>query len=305
VLKNSYKAHSALLTANLIYGVNHIIAKDIMPHKIGPSAFIFLRLLIAGLLFWMIRIFIREHIERKDLPRLMLCGLFGAAANMLLFFHGLNLTSPVDASIIMTSGPVMVLLFSALLLKEKITPLKVLGLAVGGLGALLLILYGNRVSGTSSLSGNLLVFLNASCYGLYLVLVKPLMRKYHSITVVSWVFLFGFIFAFFFGIGDLAQTDFSAFTRHTYLTLAFVILGTTFLAYLLNIYALNHVTPSVNSSYIYLQPVISFVMVSLYAFLWNRVEYAKDITTVKILSCVLVVAGVYLISRASYEKKTA
>ncbi len=295
--KNTYKAHIALLGANIIFGANHIIAKGIMPHKIGPSAFVFLRIIFAGILFWIIKLFIKEKVEKKDFYRLMLCGLLGVATNMLLFFHGLNLTSPIDASIIMTSGPVMVLIFSSILLKEKITSRKILGLAIGAFGAILLVWYGKKAGGTSSLLGNLFVFTNACSYALYLVLVKPLMKKYNAITVISWVFLFGFGFMFLFGINDVLTTDFTAFTTNTYLTLIFVIVGTTFLAYLLNIYALKHVSPAVNSSYIYLQPAISFIMVSIYAFILNQKQYAQDINFIKIVSCILVIIGVFLISK--------
>ena len=297
MIKNTYKAHLALLGANIIYGVNHIVAKGIMPNKIGPSAFVFLRILFAGILFWIIKLFVKEKVALKDFYRLMLCGLLGVAANMLLFFHGLNLTSPIDASIIMTSGPVMVLLFSRILLKEKITLLKILGIVIGAFGALLLIWYGQKSSGTSSLLGNLFVFINACSYALYLVLVKPLMKKYQPITIISWVFLFGFCFMFLFGINDVLTTNFYAFTINTYLTIVFVIVGTTFLAYLFNIYALNHVSPSISSSYIYLQPAISFIMVSIYTYLLNQKQYAEDINIVKILSCVLVIGGVFLISK--------
>lgn len=270
-----------------------------MPNKIGPSAFVFLRILFAGFLFWTIKLFIKEKVVIKDYFRLALCGLLGVSSNMLLFFHGLNLTSPIDASIIMTSGPVMVLIFSSILLKEKITSRKIFGLAIGAFGAILLIWYGKKASGTSSLLGNLFVFINACSYALYLVLVKPLMKKYHAITVISWVFLFGFFFVFFIGINDVLTTDYNAFTGNTYLTVVFVIVGTTFLAYLFNIYALNHVSPSVTSSYIYLQPAISFMMVSIYTYFLNQKQYAEDINIVKILSCILVIAGVFLISNSS------
>jgi drug/metabolite transporter (DMT)-like permease len=295
--KTNYKAHLALLGANIIYGVNHIVAKGIMPNKIGPSAFVFLRILFAGILFWIIKFFIKEKVAMKDLYRLMLCGLLGVASNMLLFFHGLSMTSPIDASIIMTSGPVMVLIFSSILLKEKITPRKILGLIIGAFGAILLIWYGKKASGTSSLLGNLFIFINACSYAMYLVLVKPLMKKYHPITVISWVFLFGFCCMFFFGINDVLTTNFYAFTLNTYLTITFVIVGTTFLAYLFNIYALNHVSPSISSSYIYLQPAISFIVVSIYTYALNQKQYAEDINFVKILSCVLVIVGVFLISK--------
>ncbi|WP_457616846.1 DMT family transporter [Lutibacter sp.] len=296
--KNIYKAHFALLGANVIYGANHLIAKGVMPEKIGPSAFVFLRILGAGILFWFIKSFTKETIEKKDFPKLILGGLLGVATNQLLFFHGLNLTSPIDASIIITAVPVMVLIFGSFILKEKITSLKLLGIIIGAIGAILLIWYGKKAGGNSSLLGNLFVFINACSYALYLVLIKPLMKKYNAITVISWVFLFGFLFMFPIGINDLLTTNFSAFTLNTYLTVAFVVIGTTFLAYLFNIYALNYVSPSVNGSYIYLQPAITFIMVSIYAYALGHNQYAQDISFVKIFSCILVIIGVSLVSKS-------
>ncbi|WP_142784222.1 DMT family transporter [Changchengzhania lutea] len=296
--KNVYKAHFALLAANLIYGANYIIAKGIMPDKIRPSAFVFIRLACCTLLFWILKtLFIKEKVERKDLLRLALCGLLGAAANQLLFFHGINLTSPVDASIIMTVTPVLVLIFSVFILYERITKNKLIGITVGGIGAIILIVYGGNAAGTSSVLGNVLVFLNATSYGLYLVVVKTLMKKYNAMTIVSWVFLFGFIFMLPFGLPDILATDFSAFDTDTYLVIGYVVLFTTFFAYLFNVYALNYVSPSVSSSYIYLQPAISFIMVSIYAYVLMKDEYAQDINLIKILSCLLVIVGVYIISK--------
>jgi drug/metabolite transporter (DMT)-like permease len=241
--------------------------------------------------------FIKEKVAKKDFGRLILCGMCGIAVNQLLFFHGLNLTSPIDASIIITSVPILVLVYSFFLLKEKITTNKVIGVSVGALGAVILILYGKVDQGTSSLLGNLFIFLNACFYGLYLVIVKPLMKKYNAITVVSWVFLFGFILMFPFGIGDFISTDFEAFTLNTYLTVAFVVIGTTFFAYLFNIYALKNVSPSVNGSYIYMQPAVSFIIVSIYAYWLGHGQYKEDINWIKILSCLLIFAGVFLVSR--------
>lgn len=301
--KNLIKAHLALLGANLIYGVNYLIAKGLMPDKIGPSAFIFLRVLGAGILFWCIKGFLtKDVVEKKDFPKLILLGLLGVATNQLLFFHGLNLTSPIDASIIITAVPVIVLIFSAFILKEKITVNKLAGLLLGGIGAVLLVWYGKNANGTSSFLGNLLVFVNACSYGLYLVLVKPLMKKYHAITIISWVFLFGFLFVIPFGFNDLRATNFDAFSTQTYAAVAFVIIGTTFLAYLFNIYALRTLSPAITGSYIYIQPAISFLMVSFYAYVLGNTEYAQDINLIKISSCLLVFVGVYLISKPSKTK---
>jgi drug/metabolite transporter (DMT)-like permease len=123
------------------------------------------------------------------------------------------------------------------------------------------------------------------------------MKRYSPLTVISWVFLFGFFFMLPFGIPDILKTDFSAFTTNTYFVIAFVIIGTTFLAYLFNIYALKTVAPSVTGSYVYLQPAVSFIMVSIYAYGFGNSEYAQDINPVKIASCFLVISGVYLISK--------
>ncbi|MFD1614509.1 DMT family transporter [Gelatiniphilus marinus] len=295
---NIYKAHFALLGANVIFGANYIIAKGIMPDKVGPTAFVFIRLVCCVVLFWGFKfLFVKEKVKSKDFLRLILCGLFGAAGNMLFFFHGINLTSPVDASIIMTVTPVIVLVFSFFILKERITKNKLIGIAIAGTGAVFLIVYGNKAAGTSSFLGNLFVFLNATCYGLYLVIAKVLMKKYHAITVISWVFLFGLMFVLPFSIQPILDVDFKMFTTSTYLAIGYVVLFTTFFAYLFNIYALNYLSPSISSSYIYLQPVVSFVMVSIYAYVLLQNEYAQDINLIKLISCIVVIIGVYIISK--------
>jgi len=269
-----------------------------MPNKINPTAMVVVRLAVCTLLFWLIKsFFIKEKVLPRDFVRLATCGLLGAALNQILFFHGISLTSPIDASIIMTFTPVIVLTFSYLLLKESITKNKLLGIIIGGTGAIALILYGNKATGTSSFLGNLLVFCNASAYGLYLVLAKPLMKKYNPITVISWVFLFGFMYVLPFGFNKLVATDFDAFSTTNFLQMGYVILFSTFLAYLFNIYALGQVSPSVNSSYVYFQPAVSFIIVSVYAYISMDDQYAQDINLIKILSCFMVAFGVYLVSK--------
>lgn len=269
-----------------------------MPDKIDPTAFVFIRLSCCTLLFWLVKfLFVKERVEKKDFLILALCGLFGGAANQMLFFHGINLTSPIDASVITTTTPIIVLIFSFIILKERITKNKLLGISIGAIGAIFLIVYGNKAIGTSSFLGNFFVLLNASCYGLYLVIAKTLMKKYNAITVVSWMFLFGFIYILPFGLDNVLNTNFEAFTLNTYLTIGYVVLFTTFFAYLFNVYALNYVSPSVTSSYVYLQPVVSFIMVSVLAYVFMQEAYAQDINLIKVLSCILVASGVYLISK--------
>ena len=111
-------AHLGLLLVNMIYGANYLIAKGLMPNKLQPSGFILIRVVSAAIIFQIIR-FIWKHpliTNKKDLARAAVCGLFGVALNQLLFFNGLSIGSPINASVIMVSNPVLVLLLGALIL---------------------------------------------------------------------------------------------------------------------------------------------------------------------------------------------
>ncbi len=300
---NIIKAHIALFATHVIYAANHFIAKGIMPEKVNPNALVMLRVIGAGLLFWGIKFFIRERIAKKDFFKLALCGLFGASINQLSFFHGLNLTSPIDTSIIMTSAPAVVFILSMIFLKEQVTRHKILGISIGALGAIGLVWYGQVADGNSSFLGNCFVFLNVLFYSSYQVIVKPLMRKYHFITIISWVFLFGLIFLIPFALKDLVYTtNFEAFTINTYLVISYVIVFTTFCTFLFNIYALKQVSAPVAASYTYVQPAVSFIIVLVMSFIFHNDMYNKDINWVKVACCILVVIGVYLISKKQKTK---
>ena len=121
-MNNKLIAHLCLFGANLIYAINYTVAKNVMPDFIQPLGFIFLRVSGALLLFWItFRLFFYQKIERKDILKLVLCGLFGVAINQMLFFKGLNLTTPINASVIMVTNPILVLIVGAILISEKIT----------------------------------------------------------------------------------------------------------------------------------------------------------------------------------------
>jgi len=289
-MSREIRAHIALFVANLIYGASYTVAKEAMPEYITPFAFILIRVTGAVLLFWLIwASMIKEKVAKKDILRLAACGLFGVAINQMLFFKGLSITTPINAAIIMTSNPVVVMLFSLWILKESVTLRKTFGLLIGLSGAALLITTGSSLSfNSATFSGDVYVFLNASSYALYLVIVKPLMSKYHPITVISWIFTFGFIYVFPFGFQELTEVDWSVFTPKIWAAIAFVVLFTTFLAYLLNVSALKELSPTIVSYYIYLQPLLAAV-VALY--------FEKDhLTGVKIGAAVLIFMGVYLVS---------
>lgn len=301
-MSNILKAHIALFIVNLIYGANYIIAKGIMPDYLTPDAFIFLRASGALFLFSLIFLFNKERIDKKDWLRLAACGLFGVAANQLFFFHGLSLTSPINSAIIMTSNPIVVLILSAIVLNDSITKRKISGVVLGMAGAVLLIwLSRGEKGGQSNSLGDLFILINSLSYAVYLVLVKPLMAKYKPITVITLVFMFGFLFVLPFGLPDILETKWDTFTSDTLLSITYVVVGVTFLAYLLSVFALRVVSPSVTSTYIYLQPVSAGVFAIFHAWMYDS-QYANDITFTKAACTLMIFAGVYLVSKPARLK---
>lgn len=287
---------------NALYGANHVVAKGVMPNYLTPSAFIFLRAAGATILFWILKLlFVKEKVERKDLLLLAGCGLFGVAVNQLFFFHGLSLTSPVNTGIIMTINPILVVILSYFLLKESITWRKSLGIGLGATGAILLTLTAGTGSGDSSL-GDLFIFINAVSYALYLVLVKPLMKKYAPLTVITYVFSFGLTFIMLYPptLNEVYHSDFSAIPMDKIYVIIYVVVGVTFLAYLLTVFGLKHVSPSVSSAYIYLQPVLVMFFAIVLSAIGIADDYTETITLEKILYMILIFVGVSLTSSSSF-----
>lgn len=286
------RAHLALFTVAVIYGLNYSIAKDVMPVFIKPLGFILLRATGATFLFWLTaRLVIREKIQPRDHLRLLICGFFGVACNQMLFFLGLNITTPINAAVIMTTNPILVLVMASVILKESLRWSRILGIALGIAGALFLITKGGAVldifDADKSL-GNLLVFFNAASYAAYLVLVKPLMSRYSAITVIKWVFLYGLLIVIPFGSAEFAAVQWQSLPMEAILKMGFVVLGTTYLAYLFNVYALKTVTSTTVSFYIYLQPLIAAIA---------AIAMGKDsLNAIILISAALIFSGVYLVS---------
>ena len=280
------KAHLALFIVNLIYALSYGFSKDVMDGYIPSFTFILIRIIGATSLFWLVTLHIKEKIQRTDFLLFALCGLFGVAANQLLFFEGLDNTTSINASILMVASPILVLLFARLILKEKLTLLKIIGIGIGLSGAILLILQkGEITTGKSTFYGNLLVFLNASSYALYLVIVKPLMTRYRPITVIKYVFTFGLIYTLPFGVSQVNEVA-TDFPTSILFKIGFIVFFTTFITYLFTMYALDKVSPTVVSSYIYLQPILTAIIASIAG--------VEQLTIVKVGCGLLIFAGVFL-----------
>ena len=286
----------AAIGASAIYGLNHTIAKGVMPTYIEPFGFIFLRVFGAAVLFWGISFLgPKEKIATSDWPRILGCAVFGMVINMLFFFKGLSLSTPINSSVIVTLSPVMVLILASILIRERITLLKTLGIIVGLAGALVLVLFSAESTGNAPNipMGNVLFIVNAFSYGLYLILVKPLTAKYHAFTLMKWLFLIGVIINFPITIGEFTDVNWTSLPFDAIWKMAFVVAGTTFSTYLLNIYALKQLSASTISVFIYMQPLIAIT----YAILTG----ADELNMVKVVAAILVFVGVYMVTKKKTE----
>lgn len=286
----------AAFVASAIYGINHTVAKGVMPTYIEPFGFIFLRVFGAAILFWIISFSgPKEKIATSDWPRLIACAIFGMVINMLFFFKGLSLSTPINSSVIVTLSPVMVLILASFLLRERITLLKTIGIIVGLAGALVLVLFSveSKENAPNIPLGNILFMVNAFSYGLYLILVKPLTAKYHSFTLMKWLFSIGVIVNFPITIGEFTDVQWLSLPMEAIWKMAFVVLGTTFTTYLLNVYALKQLSASTISAFIYLQPLIGII--------YATATGADSLNLIKIVAGILVFAGVYMVTKKKTE----
>jgi drug/metabolite transporter (DMT)-like permease len=282
----------AATAASAIYGINHTIAKGLMPDVIQPFGFILLRVLGAALIFWLISFFRpSEKVDRRDWFRFIACAFFGMVLNMLMFFKGLSLSTPINSSVVITVAPVLLLILSAIFLNEKITWLKSIGIALGLSGALALILFGvkSQLNAPNIPLGNLLFAVNAASYSVYLILVKPLVAKYNSITLMKFFFLFAVLMNLPVGLQEFSEVSWTSLNFDAVWKLTFVVVATTVLTYLFNIYALKQLSPSTIGAFMYLQPLIA----AFFAILVG----ADVLTPLRIAAAALIFIGVFLSSR--------
>ena len=290
-------AHIALLAANIIYGINYSVAKAVMPDHIKPLALVSLRSFSAAILFWLTSLFIpKEKVNRKDLLYLFGCSFFGVVINQILFLAGLNLTSPINSSILISTNPIFAFVFAAVILKEKISFMKGSGLALGLSGVLILILQnGTPDVGSSTFIGDVITLINTISWAFYTVIIKRMLEKYHPVTVMKWTFLFGMLTTVPAGYGQWSTMDWTAMPLKAVLGIGFVVVFATYLGYLLISFGLRRLSPTIVSTYTYTQPIIAAYLASIMG--------QDHIDLVMILSALLIFAGVFVVSRQMNNNK--
>lgn len=289
------KGHSSMLGANVMWGLMSPVAKFVMVGgAVTPLVVTDLRITGAMVLFWIASFFQKpERVAPKDLLKLLGASLLAIVFNQGCFIFGVGLTSPVDASIITTSMPLLAMVLAAIYLKEPITGKKVLGIAVGAAGALLLILGSHQVSeakaaGNHYIWGDLLVLLAQFSYALYFVLFKNFVNKYSLITIMKWMFTYAFICALPFSYNDLLHTEWKSLQGTEIGALVFIVVGSTFISYVLIVIGQKNLRPTVAGMYNYVQPLVA----SIVAVCWGMDTF----NFVKIISVALIFGGVYFVT---------
>ncbi len=286
-----------MLGANVMWGLMSPVAKFVMVGgAVTPLVVTDLRITGAMVLFWIASFFQKpERVAPKDLLKLLGASLLAIVFNQGCFIFGVGLTSPVDASIITTSMPLLAMVLAAIYLKEPITGKKVLGIAVGATGALLLILGSHQVSeakaaGNHYIWGDLLVLLAQFSYALYFVLFKNFVNKYSLITIMKWMFTYAFICALPFSYNDLLHTEWKSLQNTEIGALVFIVVGSTFISYVLIVIGQKNLRPTVAGMYNYVQPLVA----SIVAVCWGMDTF----NFVKIISVALIFGGVYLVTNS-------
>ena len=276
----------AALVATSIFGFNHTIAKELMPDVLSPNALLYCRVLGAAICFWLISLFFKnEKIDFKDFKLIIICAFFGMGLNMITALNGLYNSTPINSAIITTLAPIFIFIISVFLLKEKITKIKYLGVFIGFIGTLTLILLNEKsIANAPNINlGNFYFFINSLSYAIYFVLVKPLTKKYSMITIMKWLFLFSIIINMPFGLSEFTEINWIEISGTSLLKVSYVVICTTFLVYLLNLYALKNLKASTVGMFIYLQPVIG-ILFAIY-------RGADKLTLADISSVLLVFTG--------------
>ena len=288
------KRNLALLGAtfvSLIYGLTFTIAKDVMPEFVKPFGFILLRVFGAMVLFWLISFFVKtEKIDQQDFPRIIAASFFGVALNMLTFFKGLSYTSPIMGAVLMVTTPMLVLILSSIVIREKLKLKKIIGILLGLFGTAILILYGKQVATESNaMLGNFLVFINAISYAFYLIIVKKLMDKYNAFSFVKWIYTFGFLMVLPFGFSEFNEVNWAIIPTEIFWKIGFVVLFSTFFTYLLNLLSMKELKPTTVAVFIYLQPLFAAIF---------AISLGKDsLNWIKILAAILIFGGVFLVTQ--------
>jgi drug/metabolite transporter (DMT)-like permease len=291
-MSRAFKAHIALLAANLFFGINFTVMKYVTGHVMHPFALNLTRVMGAFVLFWLLYFVKKDsnHIDRQDRGRLVLCAVTGIIINQVLFTKGVSLTTPIHAGLLMMSCPIAIIFIAAWLLRERVSGSRIAGLALGVAGAAVLISLREQTrAGDNIPLGDTLVLINALSYAFYMVLVQPLLKKYDAVMITRWLFTIGLAAMVPLCIADFSQVHWQGMDGGDWLAVGFIVIAVTFCTYLFNSYGIPILGPAIAGAYIYTQPLFAAAIAIISGADTRYLGW-------KLLAAVLIFSGVYLVS---------
>jgi len=287
-----YQGHIALLCSSVFFGLNFVISKSLLNGAISPAGLNALRFLAAAAAFWLISLFMKpEKVSGKDLLILLGGSALGLMLNQILFVQGLSRTSSINASIISTTVPMLTMIFSAMILKELISWMKIIGVIIGGAGAIFLILNSiHSFDKESSLLGDLLCLASCAAYSSFLVIINPISQRYSPVTLMKWMFLFAVVLIIPFSINSVTIIDFAGLGTQNWLSLGFVLVFATIIPYFLIPVAQKRLQPTTQAMYNYVLPIVATALAVFTG--------TGTLTVTKVIASVLVFVGVYIVTRS-------
>jgi drug/metabolite transporter (DMT)-like permease len=286
-------AHIALIFTNIFFAINLSAVKHLTNNGLVQAFGLnVVRIGVSVILFWILYLVKPANIkiDKADRMRLFLCALFGIAINQLMFIKGLSLTYSIHAALLLLITPILIVIIAAWILKERLGLLKISGLALGISGALVLILAKDSSgNGANVLLGDLFIIINAVCYTIYFIIVKPLMVKYNAVVVLMWIFTIGLVLVLPFGWIEFTEIPWQQYGVLDFTSMGLIVITGTFLAYLFNLYGIKILGASVAGFYIYTQPVFAALIAMLFLH--------EQLALYKIIAAALIFSGVYLANK--------
>ena len=303
--KPNVQGHVAMLFTALIFGVNIPLSKGLMPDWISPMGLTYSRFAFGALVFWLLSLFVKsESVTKKDMGTLFLGSLLGVGLNQGAFIAGLQRTSVTNASIVITITPILAMIISFFMLKEPISLKKAGGVLIGLIGVLAMILTSDMAAKgqESSITGDLLCVISSLSYAFFLVITRGVSKRYSSLTIMKWMFLFSAILFLPMGYKDMYSARiFIQGTNMAWSSYLYMLFGATCITYLLIPVAQRQIRPTTIGMYNYLQPLVA----SFIAIMWGHDTFSWT----KPLSALFIFAGVYLVttskSKEDIERKQA
>lgn len=290
---SSIIGHIACFAAYAIFGFNIIVCKDLTSGNIvSPMALFCIRSIGAGLIFWLISLFMpAEKVEKRDYLKIFAASIFGFFLTQITFLMAISEITPMDCSIVSSMSPIYTMFIAAIVLREPITLKKAGGVLLSFVGIIYLILNSTRASGNvaeSSVTGIALMVINSICFSLYLGMFKPTISKYSVITFMKWIFLFSTAISLPFASKEIITLEYSTLPTSFIGELSFLIIFATFITYFLIPIGQKRIRPTLVSMYSYVQPIIA-IAISIYIGM-------DTLSWQKILAATTVFAGVILVS---------